>query len=661
MSGLRGKLLLGFGGLLLILVTVSVLANLVLGYYSRSNQRVLREDLSSVSASQDMREAAIAIDADLDELIEHRLDLPSARLSLERHVREFEIGLRLQNTSATLPHEPETTERLALLWDGYRDAARQATAEGLTDEQRIRQVRDVLQPNLGQIRDLTGEISRQNLESIKASHARAELTAGRARLAMHTLTGLGVACALIVTLLFGRMVLRPVQALTRSVQEIERGNLDLAVPVRSRDELGRLAEAFNAMAAQLRVFRRIDHEKLLRTQRTTQLAIDSLPDGVAVVNPEGSIELTNETAKRLFGLRPGQSVDAPGSAAAAGGLPAGRLAELHRRVLAEGRLPEIGGYAGAVRVGDGNGHARYFLPRAVPIVDEARRVVGCTLVLGDVTEFRRLDEMKSGLLSLVSHELKTPLTSMRMILPLIIEGKVGPLADRQRELLVAVRDDAERLHRIVENLLDMGRLESGRGLADVRPVRAGELVGRSIEPLRAAFRDANVTLQFEPDAESGTTGATGATGVWVLADPLRIGHVFANLLTNALRYTPAGGSVRIGLRSGGDHVEFTVSDSGAGIPRQYLYRVFEKFFRVPGQPGESGSGLGLAIVKDVVEAHGGHVGVESTEGRGATFRFTLRLTTPPDAAADASLRSGNTPAAGGDHDGAEITTQVPAP
>src|SRR3954471_13396847 len=113
MSGLRGKLLLGFGGLLLILVTVSVLANLVLGYYSRSNQRVLREDLSSVSAAQDMREAAIAIDADLDELIEHRRDLASARESVERHVREFAEGLRIQNSSATLPHEPETTERIS--------------------------------------------------------------------------------------------------------------------------------------------------------------------------------------------------------------------------------------------------------------------------------------------------------------------------------------------------------------------------------------------------------------------------------------------------------------------------------------------------------------------------------------------------------------------
>jgi two-component system, NtrC family, sensor histidine kinase KinB len=178
----------------------------------------------------------------------------------------------------------------------------------------------------------------------------------------------------------------------------------------------------------------------------------------------------------------------------------------------------------------------------------------------------------------------------------------------------------------------MGRLESGHGLADVHPIPAGELVERSIEPLRSSFRDAGVTLQFD-DAN------TPAAGESVLADPVRIGHVFANLLTNALRFTPAGGTVRVGLRPAGDRVEFSVSDTGPGIPRQYVYRVFEKFFRVPGQPGESGSGLGLAIVKDVVEAHSGHVGVESTAGRGATFRFTLRLADAP-ITASADARSG---------------------
>jgi signal transduction histidine kinase len=383
------------------------------------------------------------------------------------------------------------------------------------------------------------------------------------------------------------------------------------------------------MASQLRVFRRIDHEKLTRSQRTTQLAIDSLPDGVVVTNPQGGIELTNETAKRLFGLHPGVPVD---------GLSDLRLAELHHRAWRDdkwgadatggangngngdaGGSPVAAGYGSSIKVEDA-GHDRFFLPRSAPILDEQRHMVGLTIVLADVTDFRRLDEMKNGLLSTVSHELKTPLTSMRMILHLVVEEKVGPLTPRQSELLVAAREDSDRLHEIIENLLDMGRIESGMALMELRPAAAAELVWGCIEPMRPAFRAKGVGLQFDPPPATPP----------VLADAVRVRHVFNNLLANALRYTPAGGAVRVGLRQALDGVEFTVADTGPGIPHEFLHRVFEKFFRVPGQPGESGAGLGLAIVKDVIEAHGGAVTVESVAGHGTTFRFTLRHATDSD-------------------------------
>jgi two-component system, NtrC family, sensor histidine kinase KinB len=200
-----------------------------------------------------------------------------------------------------------------------------------------------------------------------------------------------------------------------------------------------------------------------------------------------------------------------------------------------------------------------------------------------------------------------------MILHLIAEERLGPLDPKQQELLSAARDESDRLHHILENLLDMGRIESGRELMDMRPAPAGDLAGGTVEGMRSAFAQRNIRLEYDVPAESPQ----------VLADPTRIAHVFANLLNNALRYTPSGGTVRLTSRLEGDFVEFSVSDTGSGIPAQYLHRVFEKFFRVPGQNGE-GSGLGLAIVKDIIEAHGGRIVAESAEGRGSTFRFTLR-------------------------------------
>ena len=203
---------------------------------------------------------------------------------------------------------------------------------------------------------------------------------------------------------------------------------------------------------------------------------------------------------------------------------------------------------------------------------------------------------------------------MRLVLHLVTEQRIGPLSLRQKELLTAARDDSERLHQIVENLLDMARIESGKALMELQPYSPAELANRAAELLRPVFESQEISLEVAvpPDLPK------------VFADPMRIGHVLSNLLHNALRHTPAGGHVRISGQRVDEWIELSVSDDGAGIPRQYLYRVFEKFFRAPGQQGSSGSGLGLAIAKDIVEAHGGKIRVDSAVGRGTVFAFTLR-------------------------------------
>ncbi len=355
------------------------------------------------------------------------------------------------------------------------------------------------------------------------------------------------------------------------------------------------------MAAQLREFKRLDREKLVRTQHTTQLAIDSLPDAVIVLDPAGKIELANQTATRLCNLHPGMPIR-----------------ECNLRALAEilepdrADAPRSAGYRAAIRVED-DGRTRYFLPRTYDIRDEANTLIGTVVVLVDVTDFRRLDEMKNNLLSMVAHELKTPLTSMRMIMHLLFEGRAGGPAE-QHELIAAAREDTDRLHEIIENLMDMGRLESGKALMDVRQIPADELVLRCVQPLQPSFESRGVTLSLDLPEHASI----------VQADETRMLHVFGNLLSNALRYTPSGGRVTVSIcEIAPDETRFAVSDTGAGIAPEHLPRLFDKFFRVPGQPGGTGSGLGLAIVKDVVEAHGGRIWVESREGTGTRFFFTL--------------------------------------
>ncbi len=239
-------------------------------------------------------------------------------------------------------------------------------------------------------------------------------------------------------------------------------------------------------------------------------------------------------------------------------------------------------------------------------------------MLSDVTDIRRLRDMKRGLIATVSHELKTPLTSVRLAIHALLSEKVGPLTFKQSELLAAARNDSDRLHRMIENLLDMSRMEAGRAAIQKRPVTSEQLLLPASDEFRTAFADRGVHLKIDisPDAPP------------VLADPIRMQHVFTNLLNNALRHTPPGGVVTISARREGEEVCFVVEDTGPGIPEEYLPHVFEEFFRVPGQDQQHDTGLGLAIVKDIVGLHGGTIEAQSEAGKGAKFIFTLPAAEP---------------------------------
>jgi signal transduction histidine kinase len=181
-------------------------------------------------------------------------------------------------------------------------------------------------------------------------------------------------------------------------------------------------------------------------------------------------------------------------------------------------------------------------------------------------------------------------------------------------LLLAARDESDRLQKIIDDLLDIGRLESGRVEMDLHELSADRLVNDAVTPLESAFHERGIELTIDLPSDIPA----------VLADPARIDHVFSNLLTNALKYTAPGGKVNVSAEADANMVRFTVSDTGIGIPADYIKRIFERFFRVPRENFASGAGLGLAIAKEIVEAHGGRISVESVEGHGSKFSFTLK-------------------------------------
>jgi NtrC-family two-component system sensor histidine kinase KinB len=608
MLGLRGKLVLGFGALLLVLAVVGVQGAIWVSRLGGSIDIILRENYDSVVACEQMKEALERLDSSA--LFALSGDPQRGRELASHEAPLFEKALAVELRNITLPGEGPLAFRIRDLYAGYPPVLAQVLDAGRPLDVRRTLYFNRLLPLFQQIKDAADRVQQLNQDNMVAANASARRLATLASRRMVLLLVLGALLAAGCALLLSRAILVPLSRLTASVREIARGNLDLVVPVTSRDELGELATAFNAMAGHLRELRRSNRARLLRAQQTSQLAIDSLPDAVAVLSPELKVELANRTAVSILGLRPGEPVPPR---------HADWLPHLLQETVRSGSLPDRG-YEAARQVFH-EGQERFYLPHAVSVRGADGALVGITLILSDITNLRRIDEMKSGLLSTVSHELRTPLTSLQMALHVLLDEQLGTLTPQQAELLVAARDDAERLRTILVNLLEIARYEAGGQRLATEPTPPRDLVEMSLAPLRSAFADRGVELRLD----------IAPTAPQVLADPPRAQLVLGNLLQNALQHTPAGGTVAIAVMPWQGAVRFTVSDSGPGIPAEHLGRVFERFFQVPGSRG--GAGLGLAIAKEIVQAHGGAIGVAEpdTAGGGATFWFTL------PAAAAASL------------------------
>jgi two-component system, NtrC family, sensor histidine kinase KinB len=601
MFGLKQKLILGFGALLVIIVGISALSIFNVTRLGGSIDVILRENFRSVVACQQMKEALERMDSGT---LFTLLGEQGAGADLVAGNRAaFETALQVELNTITLPGEGEKAVRLKGFFREYVTVL--AEVSDATRSQSVR--KDIyfgrLLPLFMEIKGTSDEILQMNQANMHEANERARAGAASARKQMFAMFIAGIVISTGFVVLTGRWILSPINRLIESADEIRRGNLDLVVPSGSRDEIGHLSAAFNAMTASLREFRRSNQAKWIRVQQATQRAFDNLPAAVAVLDTEGRVEVATAAAKRIFGLGPAVSVRE---------LPFKWMSGLVQEAVASGRSARLED-AGDIIQSFFDGNELYFRPEAVPILDADKQTIGVILVFQDVTQLRQQAEIKRDLISTVSHQLKTPLTSIRMAIHLVLDEKVGPLTDKQAELLVAAREDSDRLNDILARLLDISRIESGKAPMELKAVAPVVIVSEAVQSFRREAQDRGVTLGTDiPDDLPD-----------VLVDKDRIEHVFTNLLSNALRYTPAGGRVGVSAVAESDKVVFSISDTGAGIPERYLPQIFDKFFRVPDQVPDTGAGLGLAIVKELVEAHGGTVSVSSREGEGSKFSFSL--------------------------------------
>ena len=579
---LRTKLLLAQLPLLLALAVIAAAALYGARRFGAAPGEILYENFRSFDAAHGMLRA-------LDEL-DRGVALDARRR--ESAVARFERELRLSENNITETGETEALRRLRGAWETYRGGLVRARDPGGFAEHHARAT---------ELRTAINAIVEINREAMGRKSAKTRSEAARIATALTATAVIAFVLAVIIAGAWLRRILAPVRVLERAVLRLAEGDFDAQIRIAGNDEIASLSESFNSMASRLAEYRESSLGELLEANNRLESVMDSLADAVVVYDLDGKPIANNRVATALLGEHGFELGRMPEDLQ-----EAVRAAFDHVRRTAEPH--EASSLEAAIELPANP--PRWILPGATP-VGGARGLTGVTVAFRDVTRSRRLEGFKGDLVAAAAHELRTPLTSLHMAVHLCLEEAAGPVTDRQRDLLTAARQDCERLQSVVEELLEMARLESGAARLAPAEVVVADLVRDAVARQVTEARRRGCTLAMVP----------GDSLLAVRADPGRLSHVLDNLIVNALIHA-AGARVEVGFEVAGDAVRVFVDDAGPGVPEHLSERVFAKFFRVPGT-AKKGSGLGLSIVADVVRAHGGAVGVETSPLGGARFWFTI--------------------------------------
>jgi PAS domain S-box-containing protein len=439
-----------------------------------------------------------------------------------------------------------------------------------------------------------------------------------------------------------RGVLDPLRQLTESAEGIERGDFAAAHQTLRADEIGVLFNSFAKMAQSIQIRERELATALSETRELAAVTVESrrrveaahadllatletVPAALMIFNTDGSVRLRNRAATDVFGIEP-------------------RGAELRanywarfKRIAKDGTPipPEEWISARALRgeqvinqeleIHHPDGRVFPILASGAPLRNELGHVAGAVVAFQDISRLREVDRMKDEFVSIVSHELRTPLTSIRGSVQLVLDEPDSVPGEEHRQLLQIALNNCERLVRIINDMLDIAKIESGNITLHTKPVNVADIVRQSIQVVEGPARAAQVTLDARLPARLRP----------VMVDPDRIVQALVNLLSNAVKFAPEGSTVSVTAVGSDTMVTLAVSDQGDGIAPENLNRLFKKFQQVDSSASrrKGGTGLGLAITKALVEQHGGRIYVDSEVNRGTRFSFTLPTASVEEAAA----------------------------
>jgi NtrC-family two-component system sensor histidine kinase KinB len=504
--------------------------------------------------------------------------LDSLPLKQDAAIKGFDSVLRLQEQNVTEPGEQEATDNVKMNFE------------------RLKQ-RDTGSTVIGEIKSSIQKIIRLNMNAIHQKNQKAEAAANDALTYIISLAGAIFLIAFTFIINFPSIVTNPISKLTEAIKEISNKNYAYRIHIDNKDEFGKLADSFNEMASRLQYFENSNLNKLLFEKSRAEAVINSLKDASIGLDKNNIILFANRQALQLLSMRNEDIV----------GKKAAEVAE--RNDLFKFLLENNAATPFKIVV---QNRENYFIREIIEISQEEAQ--SRVIVVKNITSFKELDEAKTNFIATVSHELKTPLAASDFSLKLLEDQRTGSLSTAQKELIENLKQDNQRMLKILSELLNMSQLEAGKIQLNFTQTNAGDIIDKAVNAVETNAKEKNISIKKIIANDLPAMHADEDKTIWVLN----------NFLTNAIKYSSENNIVAVSAYRKDSSIIFSVKDHGKGIAKEYQPKLFDRYFKVPGS-NEKGTGLGLAISKEFIEAQGGNIWVESELGQGATFFCSLPL------------------------------------
>lgn len=577
----KNKLRLGFGFLFIVVLFFGAVSIFYINEISNNAKVILKDNYESLNFAREMRSV-------LDEN-----SLPLNAVSIAK----FDAQLKKEENNITEPGEKTAAKRLRASFTALKN-------ESIPVEQQQQAEKEV--------RKYLRQIELMNMQAIVNKNDKAQASVSKATLFL----GLAATFTFLVLFSFSvnfpGFISNPLNALLEGIREIGQKNYSQRLHFNKNDEFSDVAHAFNDMAARLNEWENSNLSTILSEKLRIETIIAQMQDAIIGINEKQEILFINTSAKNILNLNQEKTE--------------GKLItevtksnDLFRSIINEGKA----GKPFKIVVDGKDSHflletREITVPNLSPDLTEtlvvALKPAGKVYILRNITEFKERDEAKTNFIATISHELKTPISSIKLSLKLLTDKRIGSLNQEQEQLVQHVSDDAERLLKITYELLDLSQIETGNLQLNFIPTRPEQIVTYAVKAIRFEAEQKSVAIEQLISMQLPNIQVDVEKTAWVMI----------NFLSNALRYSSSKSKIIVQVIQKEKMIEFSVKDFGKGIETQYQERLFDRYFQVPtdGQ-NKSGSGLGLAISKEFIVAQGGEIGLESEVGAGSRFYFRL--------------------------------------